>query len=42
MKLPLGQIAEFISATGDFPQDESVTGYSIDSRTVGPGNFSSP
>ncbi len=39
MKLPLGQIAEFISATGDFPQDESVTGYSIDSRTVGPGQL---
>ena len=36
MKLTLAKIAEFISATGDFVQDESVNGYSIDSRTVGP------
>jgi UDP-N-acetylmuramoyl-tripeptide--D-alanyl-D-alanine ligase len=39
MKLALGKIAEFVSATGDFPADELVQGYSIDSRTVGPGQL---
>ena len=39
MKLMLAQIAEFISATGNFPQCEIVNGYSIDSRTVGPGQL---
>jgi UDP-N-acetylmuramoyl-tripeptide--D-alanyl-D-alanine ligase len=38
MKLTLAKIAEFISATGDFV-DESVNGYSIDSRTVGSGQL---
>jgi UDP-N-acetylmuramoyl-tripeptide--D-alanyl-D-alanine ligase len=39
MKLTLAKIAGFISATGDFVQSESVSGYSIDSRTVGPGQL---
>jgi UDP-N-acetylmuramoyl-tripeptide--D-alanyl-D-alanine ligase len=39
MKLTLAQIAEFISATGGFQQNKSVDGYSIDSRTVGPGQL---
>ncbi|MGB7599039.1 MAG: UDP-N-acetylmuramoyl-tripeptide--D-alanyl-D-alanine ligase [Candidatus Sulfotelmatobacter sp.] len=39
MKLTLAKIAEFISATGDFVQGDSVSGYSIDSRTVGPGQL---
>jgi UDP-N-acetylmuramoyl-tripeptide--D-alanyl-D-alanine ligase len=39
MKLMLARIAGFISATGDFVQDESVNGYSIDSRTVGAGQL---
>jgi UDP-N-acetylmuramoyl-tripeptide--D-alanyl-D-alanine ligase len=34
MKLPLSKIAEFLSATGDFPPGEVAHGYSIDSRTV--------
>jgi UDP-N-acetylmuramoyl-tripeptide--D-alanyl-D-alanine ligase len=37
MKLALSKIAEFISAEGEFPADEVAQGYSIDSRTVGPG-----
>jgi UDP-N-acetylmuramoyl-tripeptide--D-alanyl-D-alanine ligase len=39
VKLPLSKIAEFISAEGDFPRDEIVQGYSIDSRTVGKGEL---
>jgi UDP-N-acetylmuramoyl-tripeptide--D-alanyl-D-alanine ligase len=39
MKLTLGKIAEFISATGDFAGGEEVHGYSIDSRTVGAGQL---
>ena len=39
MKLPLSKIAEFISATGDFPHDELAQGYSIDSRTVKAGEL---
>ena len=39
MKLTLAKIAEFISATGNFVRDESVNGYSIDSRTVGSGQL---
>jgi len=35
MKLTLAKIGEFLAASGDFPRDEVVTGYSIDSRTVG-------
>jgi len=37
MNLSLSKIAEFVSAQGDFPQDETALGYSIDSRTVGRG-----
>src|SRR6195256_451523 len=39
MKLSLGKIADFVSATGKFPREQSVSGYSIDSRTVGPGQL---
>jgi UDP-N-acetylmuramoyl-tripeptide--D-alanyl-D-alanine ligase len=39
MKLPLSKIADFISARGDFPRDELALGYSIDSRTVSPGEL---
>jgi UDP-N-acetylmuramoyl-tripeptide--D-alanyl-D-alanine ligase len=39
MKLTLGRIAEFISAAGEFAHDEVAQGYSIDSRTVGPGQL---
>jgi UDP-N-acetylmuramoyl-tripeptide--D-alanyl-D-alanine ligase len=35
VKLSLSKIADFTSAEGDFPRDEVVHGYSIDSRTVG-------
>jgi UDP-N-acetylmuramoyl-tripeptide--D-alanyl-D-alanine ligase len=39
MKLTLGRIAEFVSAAGEFAHDEVAQGYSIDSRTVGPGQL---
>src|SRR5215467_7773347 len=39
MKLSLAKIAEFISASGDFPKDEVAQAYSIDSRTVRPGEL---
>jgi len=39
MKLTLSKIAEFVSATGKFLPDAVVNGYSIDSRTVGPGQL---
>jgi UDP-N-acetylmuramoyl-tripeptide--D-alanyl-D-alanine ligase len=39
MKLTLGRIAEFISAAGEFAHDDVAQGYSIDSRTVGPGQL---
>ena len=39
MKLTLGKIAEFISATGEFSREEPVHDYSIDSRTVEPGQL---
>jgi UDP-N-acetylmuramoyl-tripeptide--D-alanyl-D-alanine ligase len=39
MKLPLSKIADFISAPGDFPREELARGYSIDSRTVSPGEL---
>jgi UDP-N-acetylmuramoyl-tripeptide--D-alanyl-D-alanine ligase len=39
MKLTLDRIAEFISAAGEFAHDEVAQGYSIDSRTVGPGQL---
>src|SRR5215469_3326433 len=37
MKLQLSKIAEFTAATGDFPGEELVDRYSIDSRTITPG-----
>ena len=39
MKLPLSRIAEFISAAGQFDRDAVAQGYSIDSRTVQPGEL---
>jgi UDP-N-acetylmuramoyl-tripeptide--D-alanyl-D-alanine ligase len=39
MKLALGKIAEFVSASGPYPRDEIAQGYSIDSRTVQPGEL---
>jgi UDP-N-acetylmuramoyl-tripeptide--D-alanyl-D-alanine ligase len=39
MKLTLARIAEFISATGNFPPEDLVKSYSIDSRTIGPGQL---
>src|ERR1700758_1453321 len=42
MKLPLGRIAEYLSVPADefgpdFNRDAVATGYSIDSRTIKPG-----
>jgi UDP-N-acetylmuramoyl-tripeptide--D-alanyl-D-alanine ligase len=39
MKLPLSKIAAFISASGDFSGHEIAQGYSIDSRTIKPGEL---
>src|ERR1700722_19376660 len=39
MRLALSRIAEFVSAAGEFPHDEAAQGYSIDSRTIGPGQL---
>jgi len=43
MILPLAKIAEFIAATGDFSRgfsrDQLARAYSIDSRTIGPGQL---
>jgi len=39
MKLPLSQIAEFLSATGEFDHKAVAQGYSIDSRTILPGEL---
>ncbi len=39
MKLSLARIAEFISATGEFRPEEMALGFSIDSRSVGPGEL---
>jgi UDP-N-acetylmuramoyl-tripeptide--D-alanyl-D-alanine ligase len=39
VKLTLGKIAEFVSGGGEFTRDDSVCGYSIDSRTVGSGQL---
>jgi len=39
MKLTLARIAEFVSAAGEFASEEVAQGYSIDSRTVGPGQL---
>jgi len=39
MKLPLGRVAQSIGAEGDFPGDVMALGYSIDSRTIKPGEL---
>jgi UDP-N-acetylmuramoyl-tripeptide--D-alanyl-D-alanine ligase len=39
MTLTLAKIAEFVSGVGGFAPEESVRGYSIDSRTVGLGQL---
>jgi UDP-N-acetylmuramoyl-tripeptide--D-alanyl-D-alanine ligase len=39
MKLPLARIEEFLSATGECELKEVATGYSIDSRTIQPGEL---
>jgi UDP-N-acetylmuramoyl-tripeptide--D-alanyl-D-alanine ligase len=39
MKLTLARIAEFVSGAGEFAPEEVAQGYSIDSRTVGPGQL---
>lgn len=39
MKLTLSKIAEFISATDEFPREEIAQGYSIDSRTIHTGDL---
>jgi UDP-N-acetylmuramoyl-tripeptide--D-alanyl-D-alanine ligase len=39
MKLTLSRIAEFVSAAGSFAPEDLAQGYSIDSRTVGPGQL---
>src|SRR6185312_7160608 len=39
MKLTLSRIAGFISATGEFESQVIASGYSIDSRTIQPGEL---
>jgi UDP-N-acetylmuramoyl-tripeptide--D-alanyl-D-alanine ligase len=39
VKLTLSKIAGFISAAGGFPREEEAQAYSIDSRTIGPGQL---
>ena len=39
MRLPLARIGEFIAATGAYQADDVARGYSIDSRTVQPGEL---
>src|ERR1700684_3721086 len=39
MKLTLARIAGFVSAAGEFAPEEVAQAYSIDSRTVGPGQL---
>jgi UDP-N-acetylmuramoyl-tripeptide--D-alanyl-D-alanine ligase len=39
MRLPLARIGEFIAATGESVADDVARGYSIDSRTVQPGEL---
>jgi UDP-N-acetylmuramoyl-tripeptide--D-alanyl-D-alanine ligase len=39
MKLPLSQIAEFISSAGEFDGKAIAQGYSIDSRNIRPGEL---
>src|SRR5512140_89822 len=39
MKLPLGKIAAYINAVGEFDGEALAQGYSIDSRTISPGDL---
>jgi UDP-N-acetylmuramoyl-tripeptide--D-alanyl-D-alanine ligase len=39
MRLPLWRVAEFSGASGEFDQDAAAMGYSIDSRTLKPGDL---
>ena len=39
MKLPLSRVAEFLSAAGEFDHKAMPQGYSIDSRTIQPGEL---
>jgi UDP-N-acetylmuramoyl-tripeptide--D-alanyl-D-alanine ligase len=39
MKLPLSQVADFLSAAGKFDHEAVARGYSIDSRTIQPGEL---
>ena len=39
MKLPLTRVTEFLSASGEFDHEVVAQGYSIDSRTVQPGEL---
>jgi UDP-N-acetylmuramoyl-tripeptide--D-alanyl-D-alanine ligase len=39
MKLPLSRIADFLSAAGEFDYKAVARGYSIDSRTIQPGEL---
>jgi UDP-N-acetylmuramoyl-tripeptide--D-alanyl-D-alanine ligase len=39
MKLPLSRVAEFLSATGEFDHKAVAQAYSIDSRTIQPGEL---
>jgi UDP-N-acetylmuramoyl-tripeptide--D-alanyl-D-alanine ligase len=39
MKLPLWRIAEFVEASGSFDREQVASGYSIDSRTLQPGDL---
>jgi UDP-N-acetylmuramoyl-tripeptide--D-alanyl-D-alanine ligase len=39
VKLTLGQVADWIRAEGDFPDDTEALGYSIDSRTIAAGEL---
>src|ERR1700685_2068873 len=39
MKLPLSRVAEFLSAAGEFDPNAVAQGYSIDSRSIQPGEL---
>ena len=39
VKLPLSRVAEFVSASGEFDPQAVAAGYSIDSRTIQPGQL---
>ncbi len=39
MRLALARIGEFIAARGEYVADDVARGYSIDSRTVQPGEL---